>query len=217
MKSFKIFFALFLILAMAAPVFAQPAATPDANQERANAMMELLKNLDPVQQELLIKVAKKLESDETHAFQQILKEVIVFEPEPLPEPAYLDETIQTEPMKPGYQQKAEAMTRTQIVFENEEYDFGQVKDGDMVKHVFTFRNVGSEPFVLQRAKASCGCTVPTFTKTNILPGEEGTIHVEFNSKNKVGMQTKTITVTGNFEGSVNQVLRIKGEVLPSQK
>lgn len=118
------------------------------------------------------------------------------------------------PKMPGYQQKAEAMAKTNVEFSSEEYDFGQVKDGDIVRHTFKFTNSGSNPLVVQRAKASCGCTVPTWTKEPIEPGETGEIAVEFNSKNKAGMQTKTITVTGNFEGNINKVLRIKGEVLP---
>lgn len=118
------------------------------------------------------------------------------------------------PKKPGYQQKAEAMAKTNVEFATEEHDFGQVKDGDIVRHTFKFTNSGSNPLVVQRAKASCGCTVPTWTKEPIAPGETGEIAVEFNSKNKAGMQTKTITVTGNFDGNINKVLRIKGEVLP---
>jgi hypothetical protein len=121
------------------------------------------------------------------------------------------------PKKPGYQQKAEAMAKTNVTFDSEEYDFAQVTDGDIVRHTFKFTNSGSNPLVVQRAKASCGCTVPTWTKEPIAPGETGEIAVEFNSKNKAGMQTKTITVTGNFEGNINKVLRIKGEVLPASK
>ncbi len=119
------------------------------------------------------------------------------------------------PKKPGYQQQAEAMAKTNVNFSSEEYDFGQVKDGEIVRHTFKFTNTGSNPLVVQRAKASCGCTVPTWTKEPVQPGETGEIAVEFNSKNKAGMQTKTITVTGNFDGNINKVLRIKGEVLPA--
>jgi hypothetical protein len=119
------------------------------------------------------------------------------------------------PKIPGYQEKAEAMAKTTVAFSEEEYDFGQVKDGEIVRHNFTFTNSGETPLVIQRAKASCGCTVPTWTKEPVAPGETGEIAVEFNSKNKPGMQTKTITVTANFDGGINKVLRIKGEVLPA--
>ena len=119
------------------------------------------------------------------------------------------------PKIPGYQEKAEAMAKTTVAFSEEEYDFGQVKDGEIVRHNFTFTNNGENPLVIQRAKASCGCTVPTWTKEPVAPGETGEIAVEFNSKNKPGMQTKTITVTANFDGGINKVLRIKGEVLPA--
>ena len=124
-------------------------------------------------------------------------------------------TPPTTTKKPGYQEKAEAMAKTNASFSSEEFDFGQVKDGEIVRHTFSFKNDGKNPLVIQRAKASCGCTVPTWTKEPIAPGETGEIAVEFNSKNKAGMQSKTITVTGNFDGNINKVLRIKGEVLPA--
>lgn len=119
------------------------------------------------------------------------------------------------PKKPGWQEKAEAMAKTNAAFETEEHDFGKVTDGDIVRHTFTFTNTGDNPLVIQRAKASCGCTVPQWTKEPVAPGEKGEINVEFNSKGKVGMQTKTITVTANFDGGINKVLRIKGEVAPA--
>ena len=119
------------------------------------------------------------------------------------------------PKKPGWQEKAEAMAKTNAAFETEEHDFGKVTDGDIVRHTFTFTNNGDNPLVIQRAKASCGCTVPQWTKEPVAPGEKGEINVEFNSKGKVGMQTKTITVTANFDGGINKVLRIKGEVAPA--
>jgi hypothetical protein len=119
------------------------------------------------------------------------------------------------PKKPGYQEQAEAMPATTVEWSETEYDFGKVKDGDLVRHTYSFTNTGSNPLVLQRAKASCGCTTPNWTQEPIPPGGKGEVAVEFNSKNKPGMQTKTVTVTGNFEGGINQVLRIRGEVEPA--
>ena len=119
------------------------------------------------------------------------------------------------PKKPGYQEQAESMAATSVEWSETEYDFGKVKDGDLVRHTYSFTNTGSNPLVLQRAKASCGCTTPHWTQEPIPPGGKGEVAVEFNSKNKPGMQTKTVTVTGNFEGGINQVLRIRGEVEPA--
>ncbi|MEM6261124.1 MAG: DUF1573 domain-containing protein [Bacteroidota bacterium] len=116
------------------------------------------------------------------------------------------------PKKPSYIEKAEAMEASSVEFASTEHDFGTVTDGDLVRHTFEFTNTGAAPIVIQRAKPSCGCTTPNWTKEPIQPGEKGVIEVEFNTKNKPGMQTKTVTVTGNFADQINKVLKIKGEV-----
>ena len=46
--------------------------------------------------------------------------------------------------------------------------------------------------------ASCGCTVPTYTKTPIKPGEKGTVKVTYNGKGKFpGHFKKTVTLRTN--------------------
>lgn len=120
------------------------------------------------------------------------------------------------PQKPGYQEKAENMTATTASWNTEEYNWGKVTDGEIVRHTFSFTNTGSEPLQIQNARASCGCTTPNWTKEPIAPGESGEIQVEFNSKGRVGLQNKTVTVTGNFEGGINQTLRIRGEVVAAE-
>ena len=101
---------------------------------------------------------------------------------------------------------------TTIEYEKEgRFDFGTVDEGDMVKHVFKFKNVGTEPLVISNAKGSCGCTVPTWPKEPVPPGAMGEINVEFNSKGKPGSQSKRVTVTANTNPT-ETFLEIRGEV-----
>ena len=68
---------------------------------------------------------------------------------------------------------------------------------------------------MKNVKASCGCTTPSWPREPIAPGESGKIHAAFdtNGRGAVGgaVQSKTITVTGNFEGGTVQ-LTLKGLV-----
>lgn len=96
-------------------------------------------------------------------------------------------------------------------FQETEYDFGNVKEGTLVEHTFKFKNVGEAPLVIQNASASCGCTVPSYSKEPIPVGGTGEIQVKFDSKTRVGVQSKTITVTANTKPAVS-TLRIKGTV-----
>ena len=102
-----------------------------------------------------------------------------------------------------------------FAFETEEHDFGTITDGDIVEKVFKFTNTGEAPLIISNATATCGCTVPRWPKEPVAVGETGEIQVRFNSRNKVGIQNKTITITANTYPSVNK-LRIKANVLKAE-
>lgn len=84
-----------------------------------------------------------------------------------------------------------------IQYEETDYDFGTINEGDVVEHTFKFKNTGEAPLIIQSAKPSCGCTVPDWTKEPIPVGGEGFIHAKFDSEGKSNIQNKTITVTAN--------------------
>jgi len=102
---------------------------------------------------------------------------------------------------------------TSMVFEETEFDFGTIDEGEKVSHVYKFKNTGEEPLIISNAKGSCGCTVPKWPKDPIGPGENGEILVEFNSKNKKNKQSKRVTITANTNPT-QSFLTIKGDVTP---
>lgn len=97
-------------------------------------------------------------------------------------------------------------------FAEEAHDFGTIKDGDVVEHVFTFVNTGEAPLIITDAKATCGCTVPEKPTQPIAVGETGEIKVRFNSKGKPGIQNKTVTLTANT-WPTTQRIQIKANVV----
>lgn len=92
-----------------------------------------------------------------------------------------------------------------IEFENSVYDFGTIKEGKVVEHIFKFKNIGNAPVILAQVSASCGCTTPDYSKEPILPGKEGEVKVSFDSKGQLGKQQKIVTVSSNAERSVTTV------------
>lgn len=89
-------------------------------------------------------------------------------------------------------------------------DYGTIdKGGDPIRK-FKFTNVGNEPLIIKTAKGSCGCTVPTYPKEPILPGESNVIEVRYDTQ-RVGAFQKQVTLTTNETGE-DKVLTIKGEV-----
>ena len=94
-----------------------------------------------------------------------------------------------------------------IEFDTLKIDFGTFseKEGEQ-KCSFTFTNVGDAPLIINQAFPSCGCTVPTFTKDPVMPGERGSIDVTYNTKGRAqGRFMKTITVRSNAK---NEIVRL---------
>jgi hypothetical protein len=104
-----------------------------------------------------------------------------------------------------------------ISFKEVYYDFGDIKQGEVVEHVFEFTNSGDSTLLLQKAYSSCGCTIPTYPKEGIAPGQSGKITVKFNSEGKMGLNNKIITILSNAKNmgeEIPQRLSIKVNVIP---
>jgi hypothetical protein len=95
----------------------------------------------------------------------------------------------------------------------ETFDFGTIKEGEIAEHTFKFTNVGEAPLIISNASASCGCTVPSYSKDPIPVGGTGEILVKFNSSNKPGVQNKTVSITANTNPKLSR-LNIKAIVAP---
>ena len=99
-----------------------------------------------------------------------------------------------------------------ITFKTTTHEYGEIYQGSDGSFNFVFTNTGNEPLILSKPRSSCGCTVPSWPKEPILPGEENKIKVTYNTK-KVGAFNKTVTVYSNAKNKSSIVLRIKGKVV----
>lgn len=103
-----------------------------------------------------------------------------------------------------------------IEIENGDFDFGTINEGDKAEHVFKLKNTGKTDLLIITAQASCGCTVPEWTKEPIKSGESGEVKIIFNSTGKPGLQQKTVTLTTNTLAG-NEKLNFKAIVTPKTK
>lgn len=104
---------------------------------------------------------------------------------------------QSQPTRQAAAPQVQAKAGPVISFEESEYNFGDITQGDVVEHTFKFKNTGTQPLVIDRIDVTCGCTTPTYSKEPILPGKTGTVVAKFNSAGKLGNQKKAITVHTN--------------------
>jgi len=89
--------------------------------------------------------------------------------------------------------------QAEIKFDKLTHDFGTFSEASpVVTCTFNFTNSGDKPLVINQAVASCGCTVPEYTKDPIQPGQKGSIKVTYNGTGKFpGHFKKSITVRTN--------------------
>ena len=102
-------------------------------------------------------------------------------------------------------QPVDTVNVARIEFEQTEFDFGEVAEGEEVTHVFRFTNTGKMPLLITDARSTCGCTVPTVPKEPIPPGQGSEIKVVFNTRNRTGNQRKVVTITANTYPSQTKV------------
>lgn len=99
-----------------------------------------------------------------------------------------------------------------ISFREYEYDFGKIKEGEKVAHIFAFENKGPGNLVIESASSSCGCTVSKYSSSPIPAGKGGNLEVVFDSDGRNGIQTKTVSVRSNSKTEV-VILKITAEVV----
>lgn len=108
----------------------------------------------------------------------------------------------------------ESSDGAEITFESEVIDYGTIQKNADGLRTFKFTNTGTAPLIISNAKGSCGCTVPTWPRQPVNPGESAEIKVKY-ATNRVGPINKSVTVTSNAN-SATKVLRIKGEVVEKE-
>mgnify|MGYP002346987052 FL=1 len=53
--------------------------------------------------------------------------------------------------------------QTTLALSEPSFDFGKIKKGDVVEHVYEVTNTGKNPLIISNVQPTCGCTVPDFT------------------------------------------------------
>ncbi|MFP4061069.1 MAG: DUF1573 domain-containing protein [Bacteroidales bacterium] len=106
-------------------------------------------------------------------------------------------------------EKANAPVAT---FDNLKFNYGKIKEGEVVENEFVLKNTGKSNLIIRKVKASCGCTAVNPEKNVIAPGQSTTIKAVFNSKGRRGAQRKSVRVITNDPANSSLVLWIEGVV-----
>jgi hypothetical protein len=104
-----------------------------------------------------------------------------------------------------------------LTFLHQKIDFGELVQGERFDTTIFFTNTGAAPMIITSVQGSCGCTVAkNWPKDLVLPGEQGSFGVTFDSEGKEGQQHKSITVLANTYPATNMVV-LHGKIITPNK
>jgi hypothetical protein len=114
----------------------------------------------------------------------------------------------TPPPEGGPQPKA--------VVESDDFDFGSVEPDSLSRHVFHIKNDGKYPLRLRSAGTTCmRCTVSDLPKTQLAPGEEGEVTIEYHaSSSGKDFRQSAIILTNDLQRP-RITLTVHGTIVPS--
>ena len=98
-----------------------------------------------------------------------------------------------------------------MTLESTVVDYGTIDQHSEPLRKLSFTNTGDSPLIIQNARGSCGCTVPTWPKKPIMPGETSDLEIRY-ATNRIGQFSKTVTLTTNEIGAEAHVIKVTGKV-----
>jgi hypothetical protein len=97
-------------------------------------------------------------------------------------------------------------------FKEVAWDFGKIKQGEILTHEFVFTNEGDAPLVIEKVATSCGCTAALASEEKIGPGKEGRIKASFDSRGYSGRIVKYVYVDSNDADKSRRELSLNAEI-----
>ena len=102
--------------------------------------------------------------------------------------------------------------KPRAVFKETSYDFGKVKQGDVVSHEFVFKNEGDASLVVDRVETTCGCTAVVISEKKIGPGKEGKIKTTFDTRGYAGRLSNYVYLVSNDGETARRELTLVADI-----
>lgn len=92
------------------------------------------------------------------------------------------------------------------------YDFGIVKEGDILKRKFYFKNEMSEKVRITQVNTSCACTISKVDTKEVLPGKKVPIEIQFDTAGYPGVKTRYIYVHTDSKANPITIFEIRADI-----
>lgn len=93
------------------------------------------------------------------------------------------------------------VTGPSLNFKETKFNFGFIRQGEIVTHDFHFTNNGDAPLIISECEVTCECTKVAFPKEPVPKGGSGKISVTFDSKSAIDRQERDVIVKSNASNS----------------
>ena len=102
--------------------------------------------------------------------------------------------------------------RTSVKWSVDTIRFGTIEEGAVYLDSITVTNTGTRPYLVTSHQTTCDCTVLQAPTQPVLPGEKGTLRIEFNSVGKAGKVSTAIVVQDNSSPNARSIIYLTGTV-----
>lgn len=108
-----------------------------------------------------------------------------------------------------------AVAQPQATLLERQHDFGVILEANgKVTCRLRVVNTGTQPLLIVKAQAACGCTAVDYPDSPIEPGDTATVSVTYNPSGRPGQFTKQVLLTTNTIPR-RTTLEISGNVIPT--
>lgn len=108
-----------------------------------------------------------------------------------------------------------AMAQPQVTLLERQHDFGVIlEENGKVTCQMRVVNTGTEPLIIVKAQAGCGCTAVGYPETPIEPGDTASLSITYNPSGRPGQFSKEVLLVTNTIPRRN-TLEIIGNVIPT--
>jgi len=91
------------------------------------------------------------------------------------------------------------------------HDFGAIIKGEVAVVELPLRNTGKAPLLIDALVTTCGCTSAEISAMTILPGEEATLRLSYDSaahENDMGPLERRIFIISNAPDAQDKMIRL---------
>jgi hypothetical protein len=103
-------------------------------------------------------------------------------------------------------------TQAEIKKDPNFYDFGTVKEGDVLKHSFMLKNEEEVPVTIKEVNTSCACTTPKVDTKVIEPCKAVPVEISFNTKGYAGLRKRQLFIHTDSRKNPLVIFEIQADV-----